>query len=405
MNAAGVLDQQAGTAPGLRSVLLLNQFFHPDQSPTAVLLTDVARGLAASGVAVRVIAASGGYGPCAAESCDGVDVVRVSTCAPGRGTSFPKLAASLLYFLGLLWHGLAGPRPDVIVCLTTPPMLACAAYLLKLLRGSKLVIWEMDVYPDIAVALGVLRAGSPLTRLLRRIATFCRNHAQAVIVLGACMRERLIESGVSSRVVHVAENWADGGRIRAADLPPSPPLRLIYSGNLGLAHDIETLFGAMQATAATGTVQFRFTGGGVLRRELERRCAEAGMGNVRFDPYLTEEGLNEAIAASHAGVVTMRTESLGAVVPSKLYAFLAAGRPVLFVGPLRSATAEVLRRYGCGWQVDPGQVQRLSDTISHLASNPGAIETAARNARMAFENEFNSRSGVARICRVIRSAA
>ena len=134
--------------------LLINQFFSPDDAPTGQLLADVARALAAEGHSVTVVCsrtvyAGGGANP----DLPGIEVQRLRTTSFGHGNT-PRLAAYASFLAGAFWRAVFGPRPDVILTLTTPPLLSLAGSFVKLLRGAKHFIWEMDVYPDIATDVG-----------------------------------------------------------------------------------------------------------------------------------------------------------------------------------------------------------------------------------------------------------
>src|ERR1041385_2708859 len=136
-------------------ILLLNQFFAPDPAPTGQLLADVARALAEQGHSVRVVRAGAAAN---VPEIPGVTVQRVCSARFGRGLA-ARLISYASYYSGALHRTLFGPSPDVIVTLTTPPLLSLIGTLGKFLRGAQHLIWEMDLYPDVAVAVGVFARG------------------------------------------------------------------------------------------------------------------------------------------------------------------------------------------------------------------------------------------------------
>ena len=171
-------------------------------------------------------------------------------------------------------------------------------------RGGRHFIWEMDVYADIAVELGVLRADAWWTRGLGWALDAVRRRADGVIVLGESMRGRLLGHGIPAERLFVAENWADGEEIRLRAFPTGTTLEVLYSGNLGLAHDLETVCGALETLAGetlagetlardtlAGDVRFRFTfaGGGPQRAALERFCRERGLVSEEQERSRTED--------------------------------------------------------------------------------------------------------------------
>jgi colanic acid biosynthesis glycosyl transferase WcaI len=381
-------------------ILLLNQFFHPDLSPTSVLLSDVATELLQAGHQVSVVCGGASYAHGLEPALNGIRIKRLYVPFFSRGASVGKVFGYVIFIAGALYHTLTSRRFDTTLCLTTPPMLACVGLLSKMLHASKLVIWEMDVYPDVAVQLGIMASENVETRVIARIARFVRSHADAVIALGPCMRDRIARSGVPMRLLHVAENWSDGSRITATPVPERKMrLAVLYSGNLGLAHDTHTVLECMWQLHSNTSIHFIFAGGGALRAQLEQDCQ--GLSNVTFTGYTSAAEFSGSLAAADIGLVTMKPQALGTVVPSKLYAFLAAGRPVLFLGPAESTACRVIQSYSCGWHVQPGDGAGLSQLLRHLSENRGELVNAGNNARRAFEAEYDRPAGVSRICRII----
>jgi colanic acid biosynthesis glycosyl transferase WcaI len=388
-----------GSHLNIMRYLLLNQFFAPDPAPTGQLLADLASELAAQGYSVTVICSRAAYTaqpPARSlQPCPGLSVVHTPSLPFSR--SLPaRLLSYLCFYLGALWQGMSLPCPDVVVTLTTPPLLSTIGAILKAVRRSRHYIWEMDVYPDIAVALGALPAGSPLTRAIGWVADCCRRHADGVIVLGPCMRDRLLAHGIRANL-HVAENWSDGSRIRPAPPPSSGPLTVLYSGNLGLAHDTATISAAMESLKDDSRFRFVFAGGGRRRPALERFCRSAGIKNTAFTGYAAAAGLSAHLAACHIGLVTQATASLGAVVPSKIYALMAAGRPILYIGPRQSTATGILERFHCGWQADPGDSGSVVQLLDMLVMHPEVVAQAGARARAAFEAYYDRRAALARI--------
>jgi colanic acid biosynthesis glycosyl transferase WcaI len=370
-------------------VLLVNQSFYSPGAATGQFLADLAHELAGEH-AVSVICGDSRH----AEADPLVNVVRVR---------IPKtrVASYLSFLCAAAWHALRMPRQDIVVTMTTPPLLALIGTMLAKLRGSRHYIWEMDVYPDIAEGLGVLGAGSPVTRMLAWIADYSRRRAAGIIALGECMKTRLIAHGIDAGKIHVVENWADGERITARAFPEGTALRVHYSGNLGLAHDVETIRGAMLALGGDARFEFIFAGGGPRRGELERCCREHETGNVRFESYCGRGELGDRLAEGHIGLVTQRAETLGSVVPSKTYGIMAAGRPVLFIGPREATPARIIREFGCGWQVECGDVRGVVDLLHFLEGRREEIYEAGGRARKAFEERYDRGIGVRRIAGIL----
>ena len=386
-------------------IIFINQFFWPDGAATSQYLTDLTRFLAAQGHEVEILCGDSSYARLDAAEEEPRAVVHRIACSR-FGSGLPaRLRSYASFFLGALWMGLRIPAADVVVTLTTPPMLSVIGAVLKSVRGVKHFIWEMDVFPEALVDVGLAKQNSWMVRLLGHIADWSRLRSDGVIAIGECMRRRLIARGIPASQIHVAENWADGSKIFPLPIHRHGPLNVLYSGNLGRPHDIETIMYAMERLKGDPLFHFQFVGDGARRKELLDFCLRNGVTNTSFAPYRRRDEMSGNLASGDIGLVTQRESCLGTVVPSKVYGLLAAGRPILYIGPRESTPAEIIRRFGCGWQVDCGNGQAVLELLKDLKAHRDEIAAAGARARIAFLAHYDLPQGVARICNIIAEAA
>jgi colanic acid biosynthesis glycosyl transferase WcaI len=381
------------------NILLLNQFFAPPAIATGELLADVARRLAAEGHRVKVVCARGNYAGPAGDGLGtppGVTVVRTPALPFSHGAA-ARLLSYASFAAGALREAFRSRDVDLVLSLTTPPLLPVFGSLMRKFGSCRHFIWEMDLFPDAGIAAGLFGERSAAARVAGVLARWSRRNADGIIALGPCMAARLESQGVPPAKIRIAENWTDGSRIHPVEQPDAAPFHLLYSGNLGMAHDLDTILTAMQQLDAGGRHRFTFAGGGPRRAELERRSKLAGIRNAAFLPYQPAGRLSEHLGGCHAGLVTQKRAALGCLVPSKFYMYLAAARPVLFVGPPASTIGIDIERYGCGWQVEPGDGRGLASLLALLASRPDLARDAGRRARRAFLDHYDLAEGTARI--------
>jgi colanic acid biosynthesis glycosyl transferase WcaI len=382
-------------------VLLLNQFFWPDSAATSQLLTDLARGLAERGHEVYAISADGGYNLASTGSPPAVRICRVKTSRFNRGRVGRVVSYLSFYFLAA-FRAFSLPRPDLVVTLTTPPLLSLLGTALKTLRGCRHFIWEMDVYPDVAIDLNYFKAGGITDRVTGWLADFSRRQADGIVALGECMKRRLIDRGVDAEHIFVAENWADGASIQPIPRTgEAAQLVLLYSGNFGLAHDFETVARAILELKDDDRFRFVFVGSGGRQQELISLIEAHNLSFVDVRPFVERASLSESLSAGDIGLVTQRDACCGSVVPSKVYGLLAAGRPILFVGPREATPAHIVQRFDCGWHVDCGDATTLTHLLLHLANHPEDVTRAGRNARNALLQHFDLPIGVARLAGIL----
>jgi glycosyltransferase involved in cell wall biosynthesis len=382
--------------------LFLHQFYWPDLAAATQLLTDVTRELSARGHEVSVICGRSRNAGTDHSGRPDVEIIHVPEVPFARG-GLARILSSVTFLAAALVRGLFVRRPDVVVSLTAPPLLSTFGSWLAAIRGARHFIWEMDMYPDVAIDVGLLRHDSPVARLSGVLADRARRGAAAVIALGDCMKGRLLARGIPPGKIVIAPNWADG-RLYLETVPISRggPLGVVYPGNLGAAHDVETIAAAMAALKADAGFAFTFVGGGSRRGELEAFCHANELAQARFFDYCSPAELSAGpLGAASIGLVTQKPACLGTVVPSKIFPLMAAGRPVLFIGPWDSTPGLIIERFGCGWQIDAGNAASLTALLKRLAANRSEVQAAGGRAREAFLAHFNRSDGVARICGIL----
>jgi colanic acid biosynthesis glycosyl transferase WcaI len=380
-------------------VLLINQFFWPDTAATGQLLTDVAREIDPESHSVTVLCGKSVYGAVDSVSPPPVKVVQCAGLAFSRG-KFGRVVSYAAFLLGAMAQGVRGPQPELVLTLTTPPLISLVGTLLKSLRGAQHFIWEMDVYPDIAVDLNVLKQKSIVTRVVGFLADLPRKRADGIIALGEDMKARLVARGIPAGKIIVAENWADG-----EEIVPGPffdgPLVVHYSGTFGLAHEERTIAMAMKALGNDDRFRFVFVGGGARRKPLEEFCRKEGIRNAEFRTYASRSELSRSFAEGHVGLVTQIPATEGSVVPSKSYGIMAAGRPMLYVGSRTATPARLLARHNCGWRIEPGNPDAMVRLLLRLEQDRGLVREAGARARTAFEQYYDRPIGVGRILSIL----
>ena len=383
------------------SVLLINQYFWPDVAATAQLLAELAEDLAAGGARVTVLAGRGSYLADKAgklprrEQWRGVEVRRLRCTSFGRGSLIGRLTDYLTFLVTAKVAVLFGPRHDVVICLSTPPLVAGLGLVARL-RGAGFVYKVEDLYPDVAIMLGALRAGSAVSRMVAWFSRFLLRRANTVVALDEAMADTLERRG--AKTVEVIPNWADGRAIRP-DAEAGSRFRrehdlegrfvVLYSGNLGLAH---TFTAVTEAARNLATLEpqllFLFVGGGPRLHEV--RTATDGLENVRFMPYQPRELLRGLFNAADVHLVTLRDEVAGMVVPSKYRAALAAGKPVLLVGGRGTEMRTEIEREGIGWNCDQ-DAGRVRAVLLHACRHPEVLVEMRGRARYLLERKYERR--------------
>lgn len=379
--------------------LFINQFFVPDGAATAQLLGDVVLAMHGDVSVICGEASYGGLGSMGQREETGstsLQVWRVRSPGFGHG-KLRKLWSYFGFYVRALFKASRGPAPDVVVTMTTPPLLGLIGLVVQRLRGARHFIWEMDVYPDVATELGVFRPGGWRDRVVGWLADWPRRKATGVIALGPCMAKRLANRGVPVDRIHVCPNWADGAVLYPREHTRDGRLKVLYSGNFGLAHDFDTVVEALEALGADPGYSFLFSGGGPRWVQLQNVCLNSGYSSCTFQPFQPKAALSELLGKCDVGLVTQQQGTQGTVVPSKTYGLMAAGRAVVYVGPEDATTATVLNEHTAGWRVPNGRGSDLVTLLRRLRQQPYLYVEAGRRGRAAFELEYDRSVGVNRV--------
>ena len=388
------------------SLLFINQHYWPDLAATAQMLTDLAEHLAGDGFEVHVLCSRGHYlGDAmdvpAEETHQGVHIHRVRATAFGRGGTLGRLADYASFYTRALAHVLTGPSYDYVVTLTTPPLLPLVGTLAKRLRGQHYGIWSMDLHPDAEVASGMLDEEGILARGLHALNNAGYRNADFVVDLGPHMKARITDKGVAPEKTHTIPVWSRGDEIAPAPHADNP-LRnelgledkfvVMYSGNAGMAHRFDEVLEAMDRLKDHPTIEFVFVGEGPRKDEILQFVNRRGIDNFRYLSYFPQDQLRYSLSLADVHLLTLQPNMAGIAVPGKLYGIMAAGRPVLMVGPEASESAETTQKQKAGYVVDPSQpgdaVDALYDTLLYLYSDDEKQKQLGENGLEAFLEIF-----------------
>jgi len=348
------------------------------------MASDLAFHLAARGWDVAAITSRQRYDDAAARlesgTANGVHVVRVWSTRFGRAGLFGRAVDYLTFYLSA-FVALLRQRRAVVIAMTDPPLISVIAAL----ASRRLVNWVQDLFPEVAEALGIRAPG-----ILRGLRDWSLRRARANVVLG----ERMAGRVPKAVVIH---NWADAA-LTPLPGPNGDGFTVGYSGNLGRAHEFETIIGAMRALPA---VRFVFTGAGAQMEKVR----QASGTNVEFRPYAPRERLSESLSAADAHLVSLQPALEGLIVPSKFYGVLAVGRPVIFIGARDGELARLIDAHRCGIVVETGDVEALVGAIALLAGDREAAAEMGQRGRELYLNRFAPAHAFAAWERVLEDAA
>jgi glycosyltransferase involved in cell wall biosynthesis len=391
------------------SLLFVNQHYHPDFASTAQHLTDLAEHLVDEGFEVHVLCSAGHYLSGSMdvpmeETHNGVHIHRVRATAFGRDSVLGRLTDYASFFLQVLWRVLTGPRYDYVVTLTTPPLIALIGTLARMVRGQAYGIWSMDLHPDAEVAVGMLGPDQVLTRFLHTLNDWAYRRAEFVVDLGPYMKRRLRDKGVPDDRLYTIPVWNKKEEVYPIPDDENPLVEeveledrfvIMYSGNAGLGHRFDEVLAAMRHFDDHPEIFFLFVGSGPRKEEIVAFAEEHDLSNFRYLPYFPREQIKYSLSLADVHLLTLYNDMAGVAVPGKLYGILAAGKPVLMLGPEASDSGETILEHDVGVVVDPRREEaperRFIEAVEALHADDERREEMGRRGREVFLDHFEQR--------------
>lgn len=378
-------------------ITVLCPHYAPDVAPTGEVMTSIANELIARGNRLHIVTALPWYQHHAIEPGWDGQYVRTEQTEWGAITRvhpFPtdkrNIPARALAFggftaLATVAATVTRHRPDVVLAMSPPLTLGPAGWIAGSIRRAPLVFNIQDVFPDVAVELGLL-TGPKVIAGARRLERFSYRRADAVTVLSEDLADNVrakLRTGLTGAAaereadkVHVIPNFVDTTRIRPA--PRENSYReeyglvgkkvVMYAGNVGLSQALDLVLDAAAALAQDPDVVFVINGGGAAKPDLERRAV--GLTNVCFVDMQPLERLPEVLAAADVHLVPLKAGLAWSSVPSKLYSILASARPVVASVDRGTEVARTVERAGAGIAVAPGDAESFTKAIRQLLDAP-----------------------------------
>jgi len=328
-------------------ILLLNQCFYPDHVSTSQHLTDLALLLKKSGHIITVLSSCRSYDKPkerypSQETWSDINIQRIWTPGLGKKTMFHRAVDAGVFWLSAARHLMLMPRHDVIISLTSPPLISVLGAAAAMFHRCQSMIWLMDMNPDQAVANGVLRRGSLTERVLSAALNWSFHKAACIVVLDRFMAKRLREKGIRESVIQTIPPWSHDEAIRfCADARRAFRLAhniddkfvVMYSGNHSPCHPLDTVLEAALRLRDNPKVHFLFVGGGSEFNKVRDFADRHDLSEVTCLPYQPIEKLSASLSSADLHLIVMGDPYVGIVHPCKIYNILTLGLPFLFIGP------------------------------------------------------------------------
>jgi colanic acid biosynthesis glycosyl transferase WcaI len=385
------------------SALVYYHYFYPDDVVSAIHFGDLCAGLVERGWDVTVMPSIRG---CRDESLQyparsewkGVAIRRIWRPAFRQASALGRLL-NIVWMISRWSLAALSPRlrPDVLIIGTDPILSVLVARAWRLFKPrTKIVHWCFDLYPEAALAAGMMAPERFLARTIKASMKGAYAKCDLIVDIGSCMRDRIRAYGPTGRMVTLIP-WAleepdavmpsaSGERVA---LFGKARLALMYSGNFGRAHSYEDILELARTLRGTD-VHVTFNARGNCLDAL-KGAVTAEDSNISFAAFASIEALRDRLAAPDIHIVSLKDSWTGTVIPSKFFGALAIGRPVLFFGSPSCAVAEWIEQYQIGWVVAPGKAKEVAGRLCALLEKPEEMRELRERCYRVYNERFNKR--------------
>ncbi|MGZ5514662.1 MAG: glycosyltransferase family 4 protein [Candidatus Aminicenantales bacterium] len=383
-------------------IIIYTMYYLPDFGSAPILMDELAQSLAGAGHEVEVVTTlprtrgEEFRGLVYSRKIEGgVVVKRLWT----NSAAFPlaRLLAWNIYTAGALLNQLAVRRADVLFLRTPPLQLGVPALFAKVLRGARVVVNVQDIHPDLAIESGILRNPAGI-RFAKALEKWVYGLADTIAVISDGFARNLRSKGVPAAKLAVLPNWVDTEFLKPG--PKDNPVSrrhgldgkfvVMYAGTISISssHALERALEAAALLAGDREIVFVVVGEGLKKDSLREKAAALGLGNVVFLPFVPYPELPALLASSDVLLVPLDRDKSELSVPSKLYTFMAAGRPILGLASPDSEVAVLLRRNDCGLAASPDDPAAIAAAVRTLKGAPERRRALGAQAREYVVRRF-----------------
>lgn len=383
------------------------QCYAPEDVSAAVLITELAADLAERGHQVTIVTGAPNYPlgrvfkgyrnrPYSVEMLDGVHVIRTWSYISPSKKVLPRLFHYGTYSATAFYGGLFAQRPDVIVSYSPPLPLGLSACLLSRIFRVPWVLQLEDLYPDAAIAAGVM-TNKKLIRFFFAIEKFLYRNAQYISVISKSFQQNLLAKGIQNSKIEIIPVWADPDEIQPMGKYNGfrekhgldEKFVVMYAGNIGHTSCLEDVLLAAEILQGEKDIQFVIVGEGVKKEFLESEKQSKQLTNILFLPFQPRELFPEMLAAADISLVTLNAGAAISSMPSKIFNLMASARPILAVAPPESEIVQIVTEASCGWSVPPESPEKLAKVVVQLKDRESTLIQRGQNGRVCLEQNYS----------------
>lgn len=404
------------------NITILNQYFYPDNVTSATLATELALELAKnSNYSVKVVTGYPKEYKMSNEPIDvqevysGVKIRRLRYYQPNRASTIGRIVNYFSFFFRLLFSVGEFRNTDWLIVYSSPPLSPIVPAIIKNIYKFKIMYVVHDLYPDIAESLGYITRNGFTYRIFSIINRYVFSKSDKIIVLSSEMKEYFLRTKGFGDRVEVIPNWytptivnsvgdADKKSSHAStNKKDKQPIRIVYGGNLGIPQDVDKLINEIERCKDDKGIVFVFACHGNKKEYFFSKIKEKGISNVIDAGYIGKGEYDRLVEESDMALLSFDPKSAGMASPSKVYAYLAHSKPVIFIGPSTMEIAIDLTAEKSGFVITPDDYFNMLDAIKIIKSNDKIMKEMGENAFQLYSKKYRLSNIVETYIRTLES--
>lgn len=384
-------------------ILFLSQVFWPDTASTAQHLYDLALELSSNGHEVEVICSRYNYEDTSikypkSEVHNGIKIERLNNTPYGKKTIFGRLVDFLSFnlILSLRLFKISRKDYDIILGMTSPPMVSYIGLLIARAKKIKFCYWAMDLQPELAIASGLIKKNLLSPIFLKRMSDYVIKRADLLIALDSYMKKYLVERGAREDKIVVIPVWPVVDKIYTGTREENPfrikhnfqdKIVVMYSGNHAYVHPLRTILETARLLGDDERFIFVFIGGGVRKKDVTSFKDVNKLENIIQLAYEPRDNIHNSLGAADIHLVLLGDGLVGYTHPNKIYGAMFIGKPILYIGPNNSHVTDILNKLSGNIQIKHGESVKLAKALNEFASLSGEEINVIGNNNLNYAKE------------------
>ncbi len=387
-----------------KNLIIVNQYFPPDFASTGQLIEELTHNLRNENFNVKVLTGMPAYNfnqkfakPFEKRKKTVVIRSKLSRIIPKKLKG--KIFNSVLFCLRVLTHLLfLNKKNHLIIYTTEPAYLPVFAWVYHKIKRIPYIILIYDIFPEILNDLELMSKDNFIIKIWRKLNKLSFDSSKEIIVLSSAMKNKIHNNYlIPTKKINNIPSWADEKSIYYRPKSKNYFLKknklenyfiVLYSGNQGRCHDLNTLLNAAKILKNKKDILFLFVGDGFQNKSLKKECINNNIKNCMFLPFQEKKDLPFILSSASIGVVTLSKKISGLLVPSKLYGHLACGTPIAAISGKGSYIEKLIKQHNCGKWFENGNHEDLAEWILKVYQSEEKSKKMGESSLNLFLKEF-----------------